>query len=134
MGNNSPIINRLAIKKQEELEMKKSLVIGAATLAITAMVGTGFGYASSKDVKDESTLAVESTPAVRTTLPIGATAEEIEAFEKEVEVFEKEMKEIGIPEIKTTPAKKATAEEIASFEKESKGGTPVTKSVEASKK
>lgn len=59
--------------------MKKSLLIGAATLAVTVMVGTGFGSASSQDVKGESTPAVEATPATK------ATAEEIAAFEKEAE-------------------------------------------------
>jgi len=123
VGKNSPTINRIAIKKQEELEMKKSLVIGAATLAITAMVGAGFGSASSQDEKGESTLAVNSTAAVE------ATAEEIAAFEKEA------LEVKGTTPVKTTDAIEATPEEIAAFEKEiaemEKNSTPAAELTDA---
>lgn len=111
--------------------MKKALLIGAATLAVTVMVGTGLGSvsASSKDVKGESTLALKTSAAVE------ATAEEIAAFEAE-----------STPAVKTTPARKATAEEIAEFEKnataeemasfqaESTPAVKTTSSTEAAKK
>lgn len=94
--------------------MKKALLVGAATLAVSVIVGTGLGSvsASSKDVRGES------TPATKTTASAKATAEEIVEFEKnataeEIASFEAE----STPAVKTTQAKKATAEEIAEFEK-----------------
>lgn len=137
--------------------MKKALLVGAATLAVSVMVGTGLGSvsASSKDVKEETTLAVESTaavkatpeeiaalegkstPAEKLTPATKATAEEIAEFEKNAtpeEIAELKLKGEEMPAVESTPATKATPEEIAAFEKESKEGTPATKSVEASKK
>ena len=134
VGNNSPTIDRIMVNNQEEFIMKKSLVIGAATLAITAMVGAGFGSASSQDIKDEVTPTVTSTPAVE------VTAEERAVLEKEA------LEVKGTPvlksteataTVKSTPAKRATAEEIAKFEAESKATPSVgefTPSTEASKK
>lgn len=98
--------------------MKKSLVIGAATLAITAMVGTGFGMASSPDEKGESTLATNSTAAVE------VTAEERAAFEKEA------LEVKGTTPVKTTDAIEATAEEIAEMEK---NATPAAVLTDATK-
>ncbi len=138
--------------------MKKSLLIGAATLAVTVMVGAGFGSASSQDVKEESAFAVkttsavkataeemaafegESTPAVKTTPARKATAEEIAAFEVKATAEEKEMAAFegeSTPAVKTTPARKATAEEIAAFEAEaelSSSSVEPTSSAEAVKK
>jgi len=118
VGNNSPTIDRIAINNQEEFIMKKSLVIGAATLAITAMVGTGFGYASSQNTNEESVPAKIATPAVE------VTAEERAKLEKEA------LEVKGTPAVKTTPATKATAEEIAEFEK---NATPAAKLIPATK-
>lgn len=59
--------------------MKKALIAGVATLAISVIVGMGLGSvsASSQDVKGESILATETTAAIE------ATAGEIATFEKE---------------------------------------------------
>lgn len=82
--------------------MKKALGIGAATLAITVIIGSGVGpaFASPQDSKGDSTLAVRSTEAVKISPEQGA------ALEAE-----------STPAVKLTPAVKVTPEERAAIEK-----------------
>lgn len=72
-GKRHPILYRTAINNKEEFEMKKVLLIGATTLAVSVIAGTAL--ASPLNSKEESTSAVEMTPAAETTPAVEATTE-----------------------------------------------------------